>query len=65
MRHPKRAITRDVRVRQPKGRGRERAELEALTVIHAHKVGALPVVEHGRVAGILTETDLVRALKKR
>ncbi len=34
---------------------------EAARVMHAHKVGALPVVEHGRVVGILTETDLVKA----
>lgn len=33
---------------------------EAARVMHAHKVGALPVVQHGRVVGILTETDLVK-----
>ncbi len=33
---------------------------EAARVMHAHKVGALPVVLHGRVVGILTETDLVK-----
>jgi CBS domain-containing protein len=26
-----------------------------------HKIGALPVVEGGRVVGILTETDILRA----
>jgi len=35
---------------------------EAARVMHAHKVGALPVVEHGRVVGILTETDLLRQI---
>jgi acetoin utilization protein AcuB len=35
---------------------------EAARVMHAHKVGALPVVERGRVVGILTETDLVKTL---
>jgi len=31
MRHPRRAITREIRTRQPKRRGREWADLEALT----------------------------------
>jgi CBS domain-containing protein len=26
-----------------------------------HKIGALPVLEDGRLVGILTETDIVRA----
>jgi len=34
---------------------------EAARVMHTHKVGTLPVVERGRVVGILTETDLVQA----
>ena len=34
---------------------------EAARVMHAHKVGALPVVEHSRWVGILAETDLVKA----
>lgn len=28
------------------------------------KIGALPVVEHGRVVGLLTETDVLAALDK-
>jgi acetoin utilization protein AcuB len=35
---------------------------EAARVMHTHKVGALPVVNRGRVVGILTETDLVKTL---
>jgi CBS domain-containing protein len=34
---------------------------EAARVMHAHKVGALPVMDRGRVVGILTEADLVKA----
>jgi CBS domain-containing protein len=28
--------------------------------MRSEKVGSLPVLEHGRVVGILTETDLLR-----
>jgi CBS domain-containing protein len=88
MRHPKRAITRDIRTRQPKRRGRERAELEAQTwperlrvselmsrgpvtirqdatigagwkVMKARKVRHLPVLgAGGRLVGIVTDRDL-------
>jgi acetoin utilization protein AcuB len=33
---------------------------EAARVMHTHKIGALPVVNHGRVVGILTESDVVK-----
>lgn len=35
---------------------------EAARLMHEHKIGALPVVENGRLVGILTEIDLLRAL---
>jgi acetoin utilization protein AcuB len=34
---------------------------EAARLMLAHRVGALPVVEGDRLAGIITETDIVRA----
>jgi CBS domain-containing protein len=30
-----------------------------------HKIGALPVVENGRLVGILSELDLLRMLSQR
>ena len=35
---------------------------EAAQLLIDHKIGALPVVEAGRVLGIVTDTDLLRAL---
>jgi CBS domain-containing protein len=35
---------------------------EAARLMVDHRIGALPVVEGGRVVGIVTETDLLRAL---
>ena len=34
---------------------------EAAKVMHDHKIGALPVVDCGRVVGILSEVDVLRA----
>jgi CBS domain-containing protein len=40
-----------------------RREIGAAAVLMLeHKIGALPVLEDGRLAGIVTETDLLRAL---
>ena len=35
---------------------------DAAVLMVEHKIGALPVLEDGRLAGIVTETDLLRAL---
>ena len=35
---------------------------EAAQVMYKHKYGCLPVVERGRLVGILTESDFVRSL---
>ena len=34
---------------------------EAARLLHRHKIGALPVVRHGRLVGIVTESDVFRA----
>lgn len=35
---------------------------EAARLILEHKIGGLPVVEEGRLVGIITETDLIKTL---
>jgi acetoin utilization protein AcuB len=37
---------------------------EAALLMLDHKIGALPVVDGGRLLGIITETDLLRAFVK-
>jgi acetoin utilization protein AcuB len=36
--------------------------LEAASTLHSTKYGALPVVEDGRLVGIITDNDMLRAL---
>jgi CBS domain-containing protein len=38
----------------------DRPVAEAARLMLDHKIGALPVVEGGRLAGIVTESDFVR-----
>jgi acetoin utilization protein AcuB len=35
---------------------------DAAAVMHDERVGSLPVVDHGRLVGVLTETDMLRHL---
>jgi acetoin utilization protein AcuB len=35
---------------------------EAARLMHANKIGALPVLQNGRVAGVLTGSDVLKAL---
>jgi len=35
---------------------------EAAQIMHANKIGALPVIERGRIVGMLTGSDVLRAL---
>ena len=44
--------------------GPDREARDAAQVMLEHKIGALPVVDRGRLIGILTETDLLRAFVK-
>ena len=45
--------------------GPDREARDAAEVMVEHKIGALPVVDHGKLVGILTETDVLRAFIKR
>jgi CBS domain-containing protein len=49
-------MTRSVMVIDP-----DRPTAEAARIMVDHKIGALPVVEGGRLTGIVTESDFVRA----
>ena len=40
----------------------DRPLAEAARIMLDHKIGALPVVEDGRLVGIVTESDFVRAM---
>ncbi len=42
----------------------DRAAGEAARIMLEHRIGALPVVEGGRIVGIITETDLVRGFTR-
>jgi acetoin utilization protein AcuB len=53
------AMTTSVVVISPRHEAKEAASL-----MLDHKIGALPVVDGGRLVGIITETDLLRAFVK-
>jgi CBS domain-containing protein len=44
--------------------GPDRDARDAARLMLEHRIGALPVVEEGRLVGIVTETDLLRAFVK-
>jgi acetoin utilization protein AcuB len=45
--------------------GPDRDVRDAAETMLDHKIGAVPVVEHGKLVGILTETDILRAFIER
>ncbi len=51
---------RDIMVQEPETVEPETALEEAAELMMLHKLGCLPVVEGGRLAGIITESDFVR-----
>jgi acetoin utilization protein AcuB len=53
-------MTREVTIVKPGARIDEASRL-----MHKHKFGALPVVERGRVVGIITETDILTVFEER
>jgi CBS domain-containing protein len=57
------ATVRDILVKKGSGvltTGRESTVLEAAILMNEHKVGALVVLEGGRIAGMFTERDVLR-----
>src|SRR6185437_14025724 len=44
--------------------GPDRSARDAAELMLDHRIGALPVVDGGRLIGIVTETDLLRAFVK-
>jgi acetoin utilization protein AcuB len=53
------AMTKSVVTIGPRSQARDAAQM-----MLDHRIGALPVVDSGRLAGIITETDLLRAFVK-
>jgi acetoin utilization protein AcuB len=53
------AMTKSVVTIGPRHQARDAAQM-----MLDHRIGALPVVDSGRLAGIITETDLLRAFVK-
>ena len=53
------AMTKPVVTIGPRQQARDAAQ-----IMLDHRIGALPVVDGGRLAGIITETDLLRAFVK-
>jgi acetoin utilization protein AcuB len=57
-------VVRDVMIRGVVTVGAATSIREAARLMHERRLGALPVVERDRVVGILTETDVLKALQR-
>jgi len=57
------AIVRDVMTRKVITINPEESAFKAFKLMNEHRVGRLPVVEDGRLVGIVSRTDLVRTLE--
>jgi len=53
-----------VMTRNPRAVSPETPIREVVTLLHDHKLGCLPVVENGRLVGILTVTDMLGLLNR-
>ena len=51
---------KDIMIREPMSVTPATTTLEAIELMREHRIGSLPVVEGGRLAGIITERDLIR-----
>ncbi|MEM7202508.1 MAG: CBS domain-containing protein [Planctomycetota bacterium] len=57
-------VIRDIMKRDPVTCSPDTPTLEAIELMRQHRVGSLPVVDAGRLAGIITERDLIDVAAK-
>ena len=55
---------RQVMTKNPRAIAAEAPLIEAARMMLEHEISALPVMEHGELVGIITESDIFRALVK-
>jgi CBS domain-containing protein len=51
---------KDIMISEPVAVTPSTSTLEAIEKMREHRIGSLPVVEEGRLVGIITERDLIR-----
>ena len=51
---------KDIMIHEPKTVAPNTPTLEAIELMREHRIGSLPVVEGGKLVGIITERDLIR-----
>jgi acetoin utilization protein AcuB len=60
-----RVAVRDTMTRNPRTVGPDAPLVEVVRLMLEHRFGGVPVLDGGRLVGIITETDILRAFLKR